>query len=136
MSENKIMKSENNDQKVTIDRIVLYTEPITERHTLDAFNLFKKKTLAPRLNYRAVVYVREKLPVNRHYYTLTYVPGFFNLNPGDIINHSRLVELEDKHRQKVKRWVETSNSRFIIAEKDCGCKTTEPKIHLFTMKPQ
>ena len=134
MTETKLVKMQIPEKKVTIDRIILYVEPIQERHNTDAFILFKKKTIKPRVNYRAVVLVREKLPSNRHYYTLSFEPGKFNLNPGDIVNHSLLIELEDAHRQKVKRWVETSNSRFIITEPNCDCQHVNTKIHTFSLK--
>ena len=120
-------------EKVTIDRIVIYEEPIKQRSCMDAYLLFKRKRILERKNYRAVVYPREKM-TNRQYFTLEYVPGFFNLNPGDVISHARLVDLEEKHRQKVKNWVELNNSKFIITEPTCDCDTQGVKVHSFTLK--
>ena len=87
-------------EKLTVDRIIIFEEPIPERHNLDAFLIFKRKKIIPRRNYRALVYIREKIP-NRSHFVLTYVPGFFNLNPGDTITKARLTDLETKHREKV-----------------------------------
>ena len=127
------IKEEKKTEKVTIDRIVLYQEPIQERHTIDAFLLFKRKKILTRANYRAIVYVREKLPC-RQYFTMSFTPGFFTLNPGDKIELSKLVEFENQHRNKVKKWVETANSQFIITEPNCTCDNPEPKIYTFTLK--
>lgn len=121
------------EEKLTIDRIIIYEEPIKQRSCMDAYLLFKRKRLLERKNYRAIVYVRQKL-INRQYYTLEYIPGFFNLNPGDIITHARLADLEEKHRQKVKSWVELNNSKFIITEPNCACDSQGIKIHSFTLK--
>ena len=127
------VKEEKKPEKVTIDRIVLYQEPIQERHTIDAFLLFKRKKILTRANYRALVYVKEKLP-NRQYFTLSFVPGFFTLNPGDKIELSKLLHFENQHLIKVKKWVETANAQFIITEPSCDCENAEPKIYTFTLK--
>ena len=127
------MKEGKKPEKVTIDRIVLYQEPIQERHTIDAFLLFKRKKILTRANYRAVVYIKEKLP-NRQYFTLSFVPGFFTLNPGDKIELAKLVNFENQHLAKLKKWVETANAQFIITEPNCDCENVEPKIYTFTLK--
>ena len=127
------VKEEKKPEKVTIDRIVLYQEPIQERHTIDAFLLFKRKKILTRANYRALVYVKEKLP-NRQYFTLSFVPGFFTLNPGDKIELAKLTHFENQHLTKVKKWVETANAQFIITEPYCNCENTDPKIYTFTLK--
>ena len=121
------------NMKVTIDRIIIYEEPIQERHNLDAFLILKKKPIVQRRNYRAMVYIRETIP-NRNYFVLTYVPGFFNLNPGDVISKARLTDLENKHREKVSQWVETANSRFIITQPSCDCNAENVKINTFTIR--
>ena len=100
---------------------------------MDAYLLFKRKRILERKNFRAVVYVREKL-INRQYFTLDYIPGFFNLNPGDVLTHARLVDLEDKHRQKGKNWGELNNSKYIITEPNCACDSQGIKVHSFTLK--
>ena len=119
-------------QKLTVDRIIIFEEPIPERHNLDAFLIFKRKKIIPRRNYRALVYVREKIP-NRSHFVLTYVPGFFNLNPGDQITKARLTDLETKHREKVTQWVITNNSRYIITEPQCNCNSENLKVSAFTL---
>lgn len=119
--------------KLTIDRIVIYEEPIQERHNLDAFLMFKRKKILPRRNYRAVVFIRESIP-NRNYFVLTYVPGFFNLNPGDVVTKAWITDMESKHRQKVSEWVATNNSRFIITEPSCNCNAENVKVNTFTMR--
>merc|ERR1711911_156780 len=120
-------------EKLTIDKIIIYEEPIKQRSCMDAYLLFKRKRILERKNFRAVVYVREKL-INRQYFTLDYIPGFFNLNPGDVLTYARLVDLEDKHRQKVKNWVELNNSKYIITEPNCACDSQGIKVHSFTLK--
>ena len=120
------------NKKLTVDRIIIYEEPIPERHNLDAFLIFKRKKIVPRRNYRALVYVREKIP-NRSHFVLTYVPGFFNLNPGDAISKARLTDLETKHREKVTQWVVTNQSRFIITEPVCSCNSDNLRVSTFTL---
>ena len=122
------------EKKLTIDRIILYEEPIKERHNLDAYLLFKRKKVVERRNYRAMVYVCEKLDNRTPYFCIQFNPGFFDLLPGDKVSRERLTRLENQHREKVKRWVDTNNSRFIITENQCDCNTDEPKIHAFSMK--
>ena len=109
------------EKKLTIDRIIIYEEPIKQRSPIDAYLLFKRKQILERKNYRAMVYVREKVD-NRQFFTVGYVPGFFSLNPGDQLTRERLTELENKYRDKLKEWVDISNSKFIITEPNCNPK--------------
>lgn len=121
------------EKKLTIDRIIIYEEPIKQRSPIDAYLLFKRKQILERKNYRAMVYVREKVD-NRQFFTVGYVPGFFSLNPGDQLTRERLTELENKYRDKLKEWVDISNSKFIITEPNCNCESKDTKIHTFTLK--
>lgn len=121
------------EKKLTIDRIIIYEEPIKQRSPIDAYLLFKRKQILERKNYRAMVYVREKVD-NRQFFTVSYVPGFFNLNPGDQVTRTSLTELENKYRDKLKEWVDITNSKFIITEPNCTCDAKDAKIHTFTLK--
>jgi len=121
------------EKKLTIDRIIIYEEPIKQRSPIDAYLLFKRKQILERKNYRAMVYVREKVD-NRQFFTVEYKPGFFSLNPGDQFTRERLTELENKYRDKLKEWVDISNSKFIITEPNCNCDTKDTKIHTYTLR--
>lgn len=121
------------EKKLTIDRIIIYEEPIKQRSPIDAYLLFKRKQILERKNYRAMVYVREKVD-NRQFFTVEYKPGFFSLNPGDQFTREQLTELENKYRDKLKEWVDISNSKFIITEPNCNCDTKDTKIHTYTLR--